>query len=444
MRLRLGLIGAIVAAGAAFAGTGASAATACDLVASPSGSDAGAGSVSSPFQSAQKLVDSLAAGQVGCLEAGTYRQDVTLHTSGITLTSYPGQTATVVGRMWVSRTADQATVSGLSLDGANAQNLPSPSVNANNVTFSNDDVTDDHTAICFDIGSDSYGTATGTVITRDRIHDCGVLPAQNHDHGIYLQAAYGTQISWNLIYRNADRGIQLYPDAQNTTIDHNIIDGNGENIDFSGDDGIASSNSDVYANVISDATIRNDVESWYPTGNPIGQNNQLHDNCLWGGAMGPVDSSGGGFTAAANTVADPGFANVSSGNYTMTSSSPCLAIAGDVASVISGSVTVAQATAATSNAAAASFAPERAASTAGSTPTGKQSVVRRQARTVTARIALVRPQRLMTRAARILRHRRRKHLSAALRWHHHRASHVRRRATRRHESSRRRHRARRR
>ncbi len=53
--------------------------------------------------------------------------------------------------------------------------------------------------------------------------------------------ATDTTIEWNLIYANADRGIQLYPNAEYTTIDHNIIDDNGEGILFAGDDGTASS-----------------------------------------------------------------------------------------------------------------------------------------------------------------------------------------------------------
>jgi parallel beta-helix repeat protein len=269
---------------------------------------------------------------------------VTLRSSDITLTSYPGERATVVGRLWVANTANQATVTGLNLDGANSQNLPSPTVNANNVTFSNDNVTDDHTAICFDIGSDTWGTATGTVITQNRIHDCGVLPAINHDHGIYLEAAYNTQITWNLIYDNADRGIQFYPSAQNTVVAHNIIDGNGEDIIFSGDFGVASSNNQVYDNLLTNAVIRHDVESWYPSGNPIGVNNVVTNNCIWGGAESSIDMSGGGFTASGNTIANPEYVDAAVGNYELQPRSPCLSISGDVAAVVNGTESVAQAT----------------------------------------------------------------------------------------------------
>src|ERR1035441_1680903 len=88
----------------------AGAATTCNLAASPSGSDSASGSVAAPFQTAQKLVDSLAPGQTGCLESGTYNQDVAVSNGGsagapVTLTSYPGQTATITGRFWIPKGA---------------------------------------------------------------------------------------------------------------------------------------------------------------------------------------------------------------------------------------------------------------------------------------------------------------------------------------------------
>ena len=245
-RLALILLTAVCAVCVIALAGGASGATAtnCDLVASPSGSDSAAGTVAAPFRTAQKLVSALAAGETGCLEAGTYSENVTFRRAGtagapITLTSYPGETATIVGRMYVVAGADYVTVNALDLNGENPQRLESPMIDANYATFSYDDVTNDHTGICFGIGSATWGWATGTLITHDRIHDCGQLPATNYQHGLYIGGATDTTIESSLIYGNADRGIQLYPEADGTTIDHNIIDGNGEGIIISGTDGVA-------------------------------------------------------------------------------------------------------------------------------------------------------------------------------------------------------------
>ena len=51
------------------------------------------------------------------------------------------------------------------------------------------------------------------MIEHNRIHDCGELPATNFDHGVYVAEARDTVIRDNWIYSNADRGVQLYPDA---------------------------------------------------------------------------------------------------------------------------------------------------------------------------------------------------------------------------------------
>jgi parallel beta-helix repeat protein len=318
----------------------APAAVSCSFYASPSGSDSAAGSLQAPFQTAQQLVNSLQPGQTGCLESGTYNEDVTVSQGGsatapVILASAPGETATIVGRFWVAQGANYVTVTGLDLDGTNAGALPSPTVNAANTTFSYDNVTNDHTAVCFDLGS-SYGVAANTLIEYDRIHDCGILPANNHEHGIYVQDSTNATIAWNEIYDNADRGIQLYPDAQGTTVDHNVIADNGENFDFSGDNGTAADNSDVYDNIIANPVDPSyNVYSWYPTGNPIGTGNTLQNNCITGGAP---NTSDGGFAATGNTTAtDPEFINATAGDFQLAATSPCQTVTGDIAAAIDAS-----------------------------------------------------------------------------------------------------------
>ena len=58
------------------------AAVSCDRVAAPSGSDSAAGTVAGPYRSTQKLADSLAPGQTGCLRSGLYEQDVKVTKGG--------------------------------------------------------------------------------------------------------------------------------------------------------------------------------------------------------------------------------------------------------------------------------------------------------------------------------------------------------------------------
>src|ERR1700733_3664618 len=314
---------------------------ACNLVASSSGSDSAAGTLSAPFQTAQKLVSSLTPGETGCLEAGTYSENVTFRTAGtatapITLTSYPGQTATIVGRMYIVDGANYTTITRLNLNGENPQQALSPMIDANNATFSHDNVTNDHTGTCFGIGSATWGWATGTLITHDTIHDCGQLPATNAQHGLYIGAATDTTIAWSLIYGNADRGIQLYPDAQHTTIDHNIIDDNGEGIIISGADGAASSYTNIYDNILSNANVRHDVESYWPPGNPVGVDNTVHNNCIWGGGEGGIGMADGGYRASENLKASPQFVNEAAHDYELRATSPCLLMSGDPQAAVDG------------------------------------------------------------------------------------------------------------
>jgi parallel beta-helix repeat protein len=312
-RLGLAIVAAAIAA-IAVGGSPSSAAGPCDEVASP-----GPGA-------AQDLVDSLSPGQTGCLRAGLYEGNVKVSTSGITLTRYASDKATVKGRFWIADGADNVTVEGLYLDGTNPNILPSPTVNADGATFRRNDVTNYNHSICFVLGHPDWGRADNTTIEFNRIHNCGRLPVTNHDHGIYVASATNTLIRGNWIYDNADRGIELYPDAQNTTITGNVIDGNGSGIIFSGEFGVASNGSRVEGNVIANSRVRDNVESWYPPGNPIGHDNVVRDNCVKGGAY--DDGDGGiseqrGFKVVETLRTKPAYASRSTRDFRLEPGNPC-------------------------------------------------------------------------------------------------------------------------
>ena len=301
-------------AAVALGGSPSSAAGPCDEVASP-----GPGA-------AQDLVDALSPGQSGCLRAGLYEGNVKVQTPGITLTRYASEKATVKGRFWIAEGADNVTVDGLYFDGTNPNMLPSPTINADGATFRRNDVTNYNHSICFVLGHPDWGRANNTRIEFNRIHDCGRLPVTNHDHGIYVATATDTLIRGNWIYDNADRGIELYPDAQNTTITGNVIDGNGSGIIFSGEFGVASNGSRVEGNVIANSRVRDNVESWYPPGNPIGRDNLVRGNCVKGGAY--DDGSGGisdqrGFKVVETVRAKPAYASRSARDFRLEAGNPC-------------------------------------------------------------------------------------------------------------------------
>lgn len=343
---RLAVLAAASAVATTLAASGSASAAdgACNRVAAPGGSDSAAGTAAEPFASAQRLVDSLGPGDVGCLRQGVYHEDVTVNHGGsgdaarVTVKSFDGERATLSGRLYVPDRANYVTVEGLNLDGHDSPacspggtctNLPSPTVNGDHVTFQGNDVTNRHVGICFNLGAAGYGRAQDDVIQQNRIHDCGRLdPVSNHDHGIYLAYSDRVHVLDNVIYDNADRGVQLYPDAQGTLIKGNVIDGNGEGVIFSGAGGTSSNDNVVENNVITNSKLRHDVESYYP--DLIGTGNKVHDNCIHGGAQGPL-SNGYGFDIGTNLKVDPQYVDRAGKDFRLEPGSPCAAVLGGAA-----------------------------------------------------------------------------------------------------------------
>jgi hypothetical protein len=293
---------------------------ACDRVAAPAGP-----------RSVQRLVNSLRPGQTGCLRGGTYVGRVKIHNRGtaarpITLQSFPGQSARIVGRVWITRRSSHVVVRRLYLDGRNPPGLPSPTVNGRHIVFETNDVTNRRTGICFILGHEAYGTAQDVTIRGNRIHDCGERPATNLHQGVYVSVARDTRVVDNWITDNADQGIQLFPDARRTYIAGNVIDSNGEGIIFGGGARRAAMDNLVEGNVISNSKLRENVESHFE--GPVGSNNVVRGNCIGGGTRdigtGGILDPQVGFEAVDNVLAAPSFR--SRGDYRLAEGSPCATV----------------------------------------------------------------------------------------------------------------------
>jgi parallel beta-helix repeat protein len=299
----------------------------CDRFASPRGRDHARGSWQRPFRTVRRLLRSLSPGDVGCLKRGIFEEDVAIRRAGsrgapITLTRSPGARATIRGLISITRSSHDVLIDGLVLDGTNADEVPSPQINAERITFSRNRVTNHHSGICFILGGEgeTYGIARDIQILDNRIYGCGRLPATNHDHGIYVEQSTGATVRGNLIHDNADWGVHFYPDARNTLMVENVLYRNGGGVIFAGEGDQASSGNLVTRNVIAGSVNTYNVESWW--GDAVGDGNVATKNCLWDGAQGNV-SEQVGFTASQNVVARPAFVDAARGDLRIRPGSRC-------------------------------------------------------------------------------------------------------------------------
>jgi hypothetical protein len=201
--------------------------------------------------------------------------------------------------------------------------LPSIAVNGDDVTISNSEITNHNTAICINAGYYRTERAVRLTVRGNRIHHCGRLPPTNYDHGVYLGRTDHATVTDNLIYANADRGVQFYPEANHSYVKRNVIDGNGTGVRFGGASDAASSDNVVEHNLITNSKKVN-VSSSYAAGNPVGDRNVARSNCIHGaGQFDAYPTPTVGFTVENNLFVDPKYVDRASGNFELHADDPC-------------------------------------------------------------------------------------------------------------------------
>jgi parallel beta-helix repeat protein len=298
---------------------------ACDLYAATNGSDSAAGSRVQPVRTAQRLVKALHSGQTGCFRAGTYRfAELDITKPNLDLAARGDGAVTLGGTIQVKPGGAGLRIEGMKLVGAGGTSDIGPRIYADHVLLRDNEITNDHTDICVSVSAYySNPPPRGVRIEGNRIHDCGALPSTNMDHGIYVAEAVGTVIRGNWIYNNADRGVQLYPSAQHTTVTANVIDGNGQGVVLGGTGGVTSNNNLIQGNVIANSRDGLNVYSGRP--GPGSSGNVVRNNCVWtgdGDASG-IEAPSRNFTAHGNTVVDPQYSDPAGGDYTLSPESEC-------------------------------------------------------------------------------------------------------------------------
>ena len=226
-----------------------------------------------PLASVGRLDAALRPGQTGCLRAGSYGSTSTwvkLFTDGsaagrITITSYPGENATVRG--WVDMEGSYTTLSRLRIDGSNTfyrqvregTNCPAPVsqplvIAGQNDVLEYDDYFQSVPSLRGNgIGIGFWGDADNTIVRYSKVHDVGQCGA--YDHLIYLSHGNRVRIYDNWLWNDPHgRGVQLYPAPTNARIFNNVIDHTGEGMAIGNEPGDTVSGNQIYNNIITSST----------------------------------------------------------------------------------------------------------------------------------------------------------------------------------------------
>ena len=349
--------------------------TVCDKWASAAGDDANLGSQASPVRHIPQLISLLSPGQTGCLKAGdTFEEPIGTFivgnadgtnadgtnadgtnadgtnaggtaTAPITITSSGNPRASINAQGWLKTTSHDIVFKNLDFVGS-----PGPDkstmliIEGDRIKFDSDDISF-RRGICINVGQLDGQTgapqdpAEDFVLEHSRIHNCGtdaILSSTDSGvHGVYLKYTQRAKITNNYIYDNKVRGIQLYPRADGTIIDHNVLDGNSGNLNIGSYPQVDafSSGTVVTNNVITNSTFSfskdtAQVHGNYPVGTTDTQyNNVIHDNCIFsddGQEKRPsTNFDGFGYSNYSNTFADPLYKDRAAKNFELQAGSTC-------------------------------------------------------------------------------------------------------------------------
>jgi hypothetical protein len=289
----------------------------------------------------QTFLNSLASGDIACLGAGSYSGNVSISTPNVTLRSAPGVRAQIRGYVWIRNTANGVKLADLDLDGTYSSTSYAVMVHGDDVTLSNMDIKNLKSgyasAICVTAG---YGFETtpaniayNLTVETSRIHDCG---DDSHEHALYLESTRNAHIVDNYLYDNGGEGLQLYPDAQGSVIEYNVIDGNSldykANIMFAGEAAggeyrydHASSNNTVRYNTITNAATRYNIDSYYPAAQALPTGNLVTSNCVWNAPYGNFgyDRGTGDYSQTNNKNSNPTYQDAANKDFRLQTGSPC-------------------------------------------------------------------------------------------------------------------------
>ena len=355
----------VAASSGSSAATSVAAGPTCNRWASVTGSDDNPGSKDAPVRTLKELVARLSPGQTGCLKAdqtfggapdlpygdlSIIGNDGGTQTKPIVIRSSPAGRASYRGQIWLKESAHDLVFRNINFRGT--KNIPKGThliVDGNRIHFRRNNITSPE-GICIDVGDlDAYGTdkpsvrSNGFRLVRNRIHDCGsaaqLSSSDSGVHGVYLVNTIDARIVDNFIFDNRNRGLQLWPNADATTVRYNTFDGNGSNINIGScwqdfcSAARFSENTLIENNVISNSKLLSNTNENVPPGDThqiVGNfpndgerhGNLVASNCIH--QANPSKNFGGyGYSRRDNLFARPMYVDRSANDLRLSRRSPC-------------------------------------------------------------------------------------------------------------------------
>lgn len=345
---------------AAATATPAAAAATCHRWAANHGDDGAAGTEAAPVRTLGALARKLQPGETGCLRGGT-TYDATggagivdgggRADAAITIRTGGGGRAALVGWIHAKPTAHDIVFTDLTFAGTPLDAAGNPiSPKSTHVNIDGDRITLDRVEVrnpygtCIDVGAiDPYQSVSegdpsfDIRIVDSQIHQCGTSPKvvltdrDSGTHAIYLVNTRNARISGNRIHDARMRGVQFWPNAKGTLVEHNAFGRNSTHVNI----GSALREGAPWASAGN--VVRNNVfgprnQTIFPVKNPAAfvgnfpldahdHGNLIEGNCVHPdqGAM----TAGAGFKFGANRIVDPGFVDAAAGDLRLRANSTC-------------------------------------------------------------------------------------------------------------------------
>lgn len=310
----------------------------CDRFAGPRGFDHGRsrGTLARPYRSVKRLARSLRGGQTGCVQPGRYshREVAHLRSPGATLRGIGSRRPLVLDPIWIEPSAVGASVRNLRLTSLDRTYTVPLKVQASRARIVGNRIFGGSNESCVLVGSQNR--VSGVTIERNVIRNCG--RSGKFDHLLYIEDARQTRIRWNLLLANhGGWAVHLYPNADDSLIEHNVIDGNFGGVVIAGYGNATSNGNLIRANAITYSAPRRNVEaSWEGR---FGSGNFVTANCLFSQSADAPSGIGErwGFGVGSNAVIGGSpYVDRANGDYRFHSRSPCGGLVGDVADTVSG------------------------------------------------------------------------------------------------------------